>query len=713
MNILGIGDHVSCGSAIVQDGTVSVVISDERLVREKMVFGVPRLSLAAVLERSGLTPADIDRVAVATVNQHLINEYVDFKGGWFGLRRGSIKNLIFRLGAVASGAMRFFPFLPHLYRLARAPFFARRRSAWRRILQDEFDIGASVEFVDHHYCHATSAYYSSGFTDALVVSIDGGGDGLSSRVYDVVDGRFKMLHEISSYDSLGNLYAYVTEICGFNAGRDEGKITGLAAHGEPRYLGVLRSVMEYRDGTIRNTGNMFFTSALRQLRTLLPTDFDRADLAASVQAFTEETVVSFVRHWLDRSGRTNVALAGGLFANVAVNRQVHEISGVRDVFVHPGMSDEGMPVGAALAAYHVHGTPPHTPRVCMNHVYLGTEFDDECIRRELESGGVEADYHKNIETEIARILADRHVVARFNGRMEYGPRALGNRSILYQTTDPDVNDWLNEALDRTEFMPFAPATLWEDADRCFLNLDGARDAARFMTITFVCTPWMQEHCPGVVHIDGTARPQLVREKDNPSFHQILREYYRLTGLPSLINTSFNLHEEPIVCTPADAIRTFPSRPPRLPGHRPLACPQPDADRPAPSAPGPGLVPKVNADESDPGRALGAQRHPCYGAHRSRARRSEHLAYEDRAGAECTGTARHRSPDRMVLDAPTLRAGNLRDAAGGHAGPGPRPQKRPRRPRRLLRVRLLSRLHDLARAEDGLRDGQPLDALLRF
>jgi carbamoyltransferase len=161
-----------------------------------------------------------------------------------------------------------------------------------------------------------------------------------------------------------------------------------------------------------------------------------------------------------------------------------------------------------------------------------------------------------VEREIAALLADGYVVARFNGRMEYGPRALGNRSILYQPTDPSVNDWLNQNLVRTEYMPFAPSTLAEYADQCFIGVDGAFDTARFMTITFDCTEWMKEHCPGVVHVDGTARPQLVRKEDNSSYHQIIQEFYHLTGLPAIINTSFNMHEEPIVCTPSDAIRSF-------------------------------------------------------------------------------------------------------------------------------------------------------------
>jgi carbamoyltransferase len=162
----------------------------------------------------------------------------------------------------------------------------------------------------------------------------------------------------------------------------------------------------------------------------------------------------------------------------------------------------------------------------------------------------------DIHEAIAQLLAKGHVVARFTGAMEYGPRALGHRTILYQTTDPSVNDWLNARLKRTEFMPFAPATLIEFAASRYIGIDGATDPARFMTITFNCTEQMKQESPGVVHIDGTARPQLIDPETAPDFYQILSAYHRLTGIPSLINTSFNMHGEPIVCTPDDAMRSF-------------------------------------------------------------------------------------------------------------------------------------------------------------
>jgi carbamoyltransferase len=189
--------------------------------------------------------------------------------------------------------------------------------------------------------------------------------------------------------------------------------------------------------------------------------------------------------------------------------------------------------------------------------YLGTGYTHAEIRAAVERSGLRCTYHPgSIEVEVAQKLAEGKVVARFAGRMEYGPRALGNRSILYQPGDPSVNDWLNELLRRTEFMPFAPSSLYEAADDLYENVAGAEDTARFMTITFHCKPATVEQCAGVVHVDGTARPQLVRWEDNPSYYRIVDEYRKRTGMPTIINTSFNIHEEPIVRSPDDALRAF-------------------------------------------------------------------------------------------------------------------------------------------------------------
>jgi carbamoyltransferase len=245
-------------------------------------------------------------------------------------------------------------------------------------------------------------------------------------------------------------------------------------------------------------------------------------------------------------------LSGGVVANVKLNQRIFELDGVDNIFIHPNMGDGGCGTGAALLEFQGDGNLSKP----LPDVYLGPEYSDEDILASLQRSQLAYDKYTPIEPKIAQLIAAGKVVARFNGRMEYGPRALGNRSILYHAREPEVNQWLNQRLGRTEFMPFAPATLYEHRHQCYLNVDGGDYAAQFMTITFDCTEFMKRESPAAVHVDGTARPQLVTAASNPSFHRILAEYHRLTGLPSVINTSFNMHEEPIVCRPDDAVRAF-------------------------------------------------------------------------------------------------------------------------------------------------------------
>jgi carbamoyltransferase len=228
------------------------------------------------------------------------------------------------------------------------------------------------------------------------------------------------------------------------------------------------------------------------------------------------------------------------------------MEGIDGIFIHPNMGDGGCGTGAALLEFA--GSPATRER--LPNVYLGPEYSPAEIAEALARAQLPFTEYAPIEPKIAALLAAGKVVARFDGRMEYGPRALGHRSILYHAKEPAVNQWLNQRLGRTEFMPFAPATLYEHRKACYLNVEGADYAAEFMTITFDCTPEMKRDCPAAVHVDGTARPQLVRAETSPGFHRILTEYHRLTGVPSVINTSFNMHEEPIVCTPDDAVRAF-------------------------------------------------------------------------------------------------------------------------------------------------------------
>ncbi len=556
MLVLGITDGVSCGAAVVESGRLLAAVNEEALSRLKMAYGFPRQAIAEVMRVAGVAPGDIDLVFVASVNAYWTDGVRAFEG-WLESDDRSIRNSIQAVAGRLGPLIDIVPGLESLYYAVRTPIFAQRRRAIERIVREEFGITAEVEFVDHHLAHAASAYFTSGFEDALVVTMDGGGDGCCAHVYDVRDGRFERLATTKAFDSLGNYYAYITHICGFKAQKHEGKITGLAAYGEPRFLDLLDAFITLEDGQLKNVGGVVFRGAIDALRKRLPENWARENLAASIQQHSERLASGYVARHLTPDRPRNLAIAGGLFANVRINQKLKELPGVDRIFVHPGMTDAGLAVGAALVSCirgRADAVPwPHT---ILPDVYLGAEFSDAEIERELSSHGLEYTRADDAETAIGELLADGYVVARFNGRMEYGPRALGNRSILYQPSDRSVNDWLNTALRRTEFMPFAPATMNEQAQSSYRDIAGARDTARFMTITCDVTASMRQTCAGAVHIDGTARPQLVRAEDNPSFHRIIEAFYRLTGVPTVINTSFNMHEEPIVYSPADAIRAF-------------------------------------------------------------------------------------------------------------------------------------------------------------
>lgn len=420
--------------------------------------------------------------------------------------------------------------------------------------------------VSHHEAHAASAYYTSGFEEAYVITMDGGNycEPWNTTMYHAKNNRLISIRKDTV--CIPKLYFFTTALLGFKPGKDEGKITGLSAYGR-----LNGSVLEFFEKEFHAEENIAYRIAkwvnrvskdevpiLRMDKELLGKyrvmfkDVPPEDIAYTIQHFTERKVTNYIREHLPNIEESNIVLAGGLFANVGINQRIKEM-GVKNVFIHPAMGDDGLSLGACL--WYL-GHEQRLEPFRLKNIFFGPSFSNDEVRLALEKAGLSYEYVDNMNERAAELLAEGKVVARFQGRMEYGPRALGNRSILCQPTDPAINGWLNKKLHRTEFMPFAPATLEEEANRCYKNLRGAEYTAQFMTIAFDCTDYMKKRCPGVVHIDGTARPQLVNKESNPNFHEVLSHYYKLTGIPSLLNTSFNCHEEPIVCTPEDAIRSF-------------------------------------------------------------------------------------------------------------------------------------------------------------
>jgi carbamoyltransferase len=401
----------------------------------------------------------------------------------------------------------------------------------------------------HHDTHAANAFYASPYQKSLVVTLDGYGSGMCGGVYSADEHGITSLVRFPFPNSLGIFYEHVTSGLGFKPSRHEGKIVGLAAYGDPKHLAdVLLARFETNDGQLRmNCGlNHFFTRALSA-------HFAKRDIAAAYQYVLEEVTRRVVGYWIENTGHTNIVMSGGVHANVTLNQRVREIPGVQSIFVYPNMGDGGCGTGAAMLVF---GHETMTKVSGFDNVYFGPDYSDAQIKTVLDNESLKYERYDAPEERIAELLAQDHIIGRFNGRMEYGPRALGNRSVLYPAKEPEVNQWLNHQLQRTEFMPFAPSCLAEFAPKLYKNLAGCEKTAEFMTITFDCTDWMKSHSPAAVHVDGTARPQLVTPQSNPSYHKLISAYEKRTGIPVVINTSFNMHEEPIICSPADAVRAF-------------------------------------------------------------------------------------------------------------------------------------------------------------
>jgi carbamoyltransferase len=544
MVILGLSPivHESAVGVIV-DGRLVAAAAEERFTRVKNAGGFPHHSLRHVLAKAGITAADVDHVAYAALpfTRERVRDVV-----------GYAKNIAY----VAQATDRVQHKLRHLLNYTRNLVLHSDFQTWggnQRVIRAglaEYGLADKMVFVDHHLSHVACAYYASGFDRCLAVSLDGYGSGQAGSFYLAEGGKLKLLSPIPYPHSLGTFYRRVTKALGFKPNRHEGKIVGLAAFGDPSKL-----YAEVRSRFDLDHEDFFrFKSAADPLYERAIVDrYSREDIAAAYQRVLEDVATLFVSKWVRKTGVKHVACAGGVFANVKMNQRIMEIPEVEQLFIFPAMSDGGVGVGAALALYSdLRGLEPAR----LPNVYLGPDYTEAQLERALAASGLPFRRSPNVESDIAELLVQNKVVARFDGAMEFGPRALGNRSILYPALEPEVNKWLNARLKRTEFMPFAPVTMDEHAGALYENIDRVRYTAQFMTVTTDCTARMKKESPAAVHVDGTARPQLVTSESNPSMHRILAEYHRRTGIPTLINTSYNMHEEPIVCSPEDAVRAF-------------------------------------------------------------------------------------------------------------------------------------------------------------
>ncbi|MCH8499102.1 MAG: carbamoyltransferase [Marinobacter sp.] len=586
MKVLGISPLDKDSTvAIVEDGEILFAAGEERFTRTKQQAGFPQLALEKALAYTGSKMSDFDLVCYPFLTweneQKLFTKNLEDEKAFIkafqpkDLSR-QIKDALAKVpdrnepihGLEHPNAIMEKGFLhSSFYSMAGAQKLASNNAALKasrqwgeaategfRRWEQELNEGlarngwsGTTKRMEHHLSHAANSYLCSGFDRALCVTLDGYGSGLAGSISEASGGKIKRLHGLSFPNSLGTLYEHVTSSLGFKPSRHEGKIVGLASYGDPSILGdILLSRIEQTEGDFRiyEANNVYFSR-------YLASKFPKIDVAAAYQYVLEKVATNCIRYWVQKTGIDTIVLSGGVTANVKLNQRIFEIEGVNHIFVYPNMGDGGCGTGAALYHSWQSGIKPS-----ISNAYYGPDYSEADMEKALQAEGLTINKPANLAAEVAALIHSGQVVARFDGRMEYGPRALGNRSIMYHAREPEVNQWLNKRLGRTEFMPFAPVTLYEARERCYHNIKGAEHAAEFMTITFDCTEFMRENCPAAVHVDGTARPQLIQREVNPGYYDILKEYEKLSGIPSLINTSFNMHEEPIVNSPDDAVRAF-------------------------------------------------------------------------------------------------------------------------------------------------------------
>lgn len=431
----------------------------------------------------------------------------------------------------------------------------------------------------HHHAHALSTYGFYGVpedsSNHYLITSDGFGDGESATI--IYDGN--KISSIELKNSIALVYQFVTGALGFKEHQHEGKITGLAAFGEPIYMkdfenlyyiaedagnGLCFKSFEYdltddEHEQVKNSAIVDFNHFLKLKKAvyglvndLIEKGAKREDIAATVQEFAEKYTLLWIENYCQPGH--DAYIAGGLFANVKINQRLKDLKDgfgnkfFTNVYVCPGMGDEGTAVGVAIYVAGQFsdvkfGKSEHPSK----HVISGTNFDES----DVEKYGLDDTKYKVTKLEdsidfISHKLAENKIVCLMREQMEFGPRALCHRSILYNADSRETNDWLNKKLSRTEFMPFAPVTREEVADDLFINLDGGRDSAKFMTMTFDCTDEFAENYKAACHIDKTARPQIVSKTDDEYMWTILEKYQELTGKKAMINTSFNLHNNPII-----------------------------------------------------------------------------------------------------------------------------------------------------------------------
>jgi len=560
MNILGINAyHGNASAAIVCEGRLVAAVEEERFNRVKYAAGFPAQAIRYCLKVAGLELKDIDHVAVP-------------------------RNPYARLGT-------------KLFYAIRMPSFARERmkvlvkfTGIPNALAQSFDtdpakIAAMFHRIEHHQAHLASAFFVSPFERAALLSADGLGD-FASTMWGAGNGsRMKIDGAIAFPHSLGLFYSAVTQYLGFLKFGDEYKVMGLAAYGEAEQLEAFRDIvrangdgfrlgldyfthhrsgpeMSWADADKTPTMSKMFSEAMeRRLGPKRnpeePLEQRHRNLASALQARLEEVYLGMLKRLAERTGLKAVCLAGGVAFNCVANGKIFDTTGFEQVYVHPAAGDGGLAVGAAFFVWHQILGKPRS--FVMDHAYWGPGYTREEIRRAIDANGlgkngccVEELSEDSLIQRTAAIVADGKILGWFQGRAEWGPRALGNRSIVADPRRPEMKEILNQRIKHREiFRPFAPSILAESTGEWFEK----SHPSPFMTLAYAVRPGKRDKIPAPTHVDGTGRLQTVTREANPRYWSLIKAFEQLTGVPVVLNTSFN-DNEPIVCRPEEALDCF-------------------------------------------------------------------------------------------------------------------------------------------------------------
>ncbi|WP_248323275.1 carbamoyltransferase C-terminal domain-containing protein [Caballeronia sp. Sq4a] len=545
-------------AALVRDGVVIAAAEDERFTHVKhakrpVPFSTWQLPFDAIdycLKEAGIELADIDHVAYS-YDPHLFSgmpkqakatialpfmpsEHVTgnpSESPWDPLFLSYIVNA---RGQLLDGA-------PHHLKKRFASGGRAPRFEWHN--------------VDHHLSHEASAFLAAPYENTAVLTMDGRGEGVTTSLGQFVDGEYKRLKQVELPHSLGLLYEAVTDYLGFLHSSDEYKVMALASFGKPAYVDQFREIVKYRnDGSYTVDAPRLVERFGPRRERGGPLTQHHYDIAHSLQVVLEETALDLARWLHERTGLKHLAMAGGVALNCVMNARLRDRGPFEDIWVQPAAGDAGTALGAALWTDYQERVKQgdSSRRWHMNHAYLGPRYEDDEIEQFLKWSKTPYRRLNDIASETAEILASNRVIGWYQGRTEFGPRALGARSILASPIDPSMQARLNEIKDREDFRPVAPVVMEEHAADWFVD---AR-VAPFMLFVFDVREDMKSRIPAVTHIDGTARVQTVNRSQHPLYYDLLAAFKARTGVPVLVNTSFNTRGEPMVNSPRDALESF-------------------------------------------------------------------------------------------------------------------------------------------------------------